>query len=183
MLGTGRPFIVTLQEPRVTLSAPKIEGVEAVINDSTTLVQVRGLKVVSEQAFEELKEGEEDKLKVYVAVVWTSRTLTRSDVEFLNSQPRLDLEQKTPVRVLHRRSALSRCRSILGMRVKSLSPQVCEVRLISTAGTYIKEFVHGDLGRTQPNFGSLLGCRSDILQLDVLGLGWVYEELQGLLEG
>eukprot|EP00898_Chlorokybus_atmophyticus_P000072 jgi/Chlat1/1065/Chrsp110S01562 len=37
------------------------------------------------------------------------------------------------------------------------------------AGTYIKEFVHGDLGRTHPNLGSLLGgnVETDILQLDV----------------
>ncbi|CAN6463837.1 unnamed protein product [Victoria cruziana] len=35
------------------------------------------------------------------------------------------------------------------------------------AGTYIKEFVHGDLGRTHPSMNSLLGCRAEILQLDV----------------
>lgn len=32
---------------------------------------------------------------------------------------------------------------------------------------YIKEFVHGDMGRTHPNIGSILGCDADILQLDV----------------
>ena len=37
----------------------------------------------------------------------------------------------------------------------------------ASAGTYIKEFVHGDLGRTTPNVGSLLGKEVDILQLDV----------------
>lgn len=34
----------------------------------------------------------------------------------------------------------------------------------------MKEFVHGDLGRTLPNVGSLLGSDCDILQLDVLDL-------------
>jgi tRNA pseudouridine synthase 10 len=34
-------------------------------------------------------------------------------------------------------------------------------------GTYIKEFVHGDLERTLPNFGSLINKKIDILQLDV----------------
>ena len=29
------------------------------------------------------------------------------------------------------------------------------------------EFVHGDFSRTVPNVGSLLGCSSDILALDV----------------
>ena len=31
----------------------------------------------------------------------------------------------------------------------------------------IKEFVHGDLGRTTPNVGFLLNKQIDILQLDV----------------
>jgi tRNA pseudouridine synthase 10 len=36
------------------------------------------------------------------------------------------------------------------------------------AGTYIKEFVHGDFGRTQPSLGHLLGgVHVDILALDV----------------
>jgi tRNA pseudouridine synthase 10 len=38
----------------------------------------------------------------------------------------------------------------------------------ASAGTYIKEFVHGDFGRTQPNLGSLLDCNAQILQLDVM---------------
>jgi len=39
--------------------------------------------------------------------------------------------------------------------------------------SYVKEFVHGDLGRTRPNVGSLLGCDADILQLDVRDLRWI----------
>lgn len=32
---------------------------------------------------------------------------------------------------------------------------------------YIKEFVHGDFGRTQPNMSTITGVECDILQLDV----------------
>jgi len=40
--------------------------------------------------------------------------------------------------------------------------------LLSTqAGTYIKEFVHGDFGRTQPNLCKLMKQEVDILTLDV----------------
>ena len=50
----------------------------------------------------------------------------------------------------------------------SLQPEADSVR--AQAGTYIKEFVHGDEGRTVPNLGSLLGCQepAQILELDVL---------------
>lgn len=36
--------------------------------------------------------------------------------------------------------------------------------------SYIKEFIHGDMGRTHPNLGSLLDCDADILQLDVTNI-------------
>ena len=41
--------------------------------------------------------------------------------------------------------------------------------LLLQAGTYIKEFVHSDEGRTQPHLASLLGLDTPakILQLDV----------------
>lgn len=40
-----------------------------------------------------------------------------------------------------------------------------------SASQYIKEFVHGDMGRTRPNIGQLLGCgAADILQLDVVAV-------------
>jgi tRNA pseudouridine synthase 10 len=42
------------------------------------------------------------------------------------------------------------------------------------AGTYIKEFVHGDLGRTNPSFASLAGATADILDLDVLEVDLVW---------
>lgn len=44
---------------------------------------------------------------------------------------------------------------------------VFQLHLTTQAGTYIKEFVHGDLGRTVPNLGEILGCEVDILALDV----------------
>ncbi len=53
------------------------------------------------------------------------------------------------------------------------------VCLLASAGTYIKEFVHGDLGRTVPSVGSLLDSEADILQLDVTN---VYESLADVIE-
>ncbi|ELR15382.1 uncharacterized protein ACA1_275560 [Acanthamoeba castellanii str. Neff] len=51
-----------------------------------------------------------------------------------------------------------------------ISPHFITLDLTTQAGTYVKEFVHGDLGRTTPNLGLLLGCETDILQLDVLAI-------------
>ena len=51
-----------------------------------------------------------------------------------------------------------------------LAAHFIQLDLETQAGTYVKEFVHGDFGRTVPSVGSLLGCEADILQLDVVGL-------------
>ena len=48
--------------------------------------------------------------------------------------------------------------------------------VLTSAGTYVKEFVHGDLNRTRPNVGTLLNGIADILQLDVLYLYEKYDE-------
>ena len=45
---------------------------------------------------------------------------------------------------------------------------VFDLALTTSAGTYVKEFVHGDLGRTRPSVRDLLGCAADIVQLDVV---------------
>jgi len=43
--------------------------------------------------------------------------------------------------------------------------------LETEAGTYVKEFVHGDMGRTQPSLAGLLQSdAADILQLDVVAV-------------
>lgn len=43
------------------------------------------------------------------------------------------------------------------------------LELVTQAGTYIKEFCHGDFGRTQPSVGSLLGnVEVQIAELDVM---------------
>lgn len=41
------------------------------------------------------------------------------------------------------------------------------VRVRTEAGTYVKEWAHGELGRTRPALCHALGARTDILALDV----------------
>lgn len=76
--------------------------------------------------------------------------------------------------VAHRRFAnaatpckCARANGYLRLMRALLSPRI-------QAGTYVKEFVHGDFGRTRPSLGSLLGCQSDILQLDVTAVNLAF---------
>lgn len=93
----------------------------------------------------------------------------------------MNIEQRTPVRVLHRRAPLVRDKTVHSLRVvrrfSAAETRIAQgatrwalLEVVASGGTYIKEFVHGDLGRTRPSVASLLGCAVDIIQLDVVGL-------------
>lgn len=74
--------------------------------------------------------------------------------------------------MLHRRTLLDRPKIVHRMRVVPINQHWLLLRLVTSAGMYVKEFVHGDLGRTTPNVGTLLGNEggADILQLDVINV-------------
>ena len=78
--------------------------------------------------------------------------------------------QKTPIRVLHRRARMSRERHIHSMNITFLNPHYAICNLVCSAGMYVKEFVHGDHGRTTPSLQSIFGTPCDILQLDVMSV-------------
>ena len=84
----------------------------------------------------------------------------------------IEVMQDTPLRVLHRRSSKIRPRRVWLQTIEIIteSPHYFNLTMRTQAGCYVKEFVHGDLGRSLPNLGSLLEMRTEILQLDVLSV-------------
>ncbi|MED6232128.1 putative tRNA pseudouridine synthase Pus10 [Ataeniobius toweri] len=114
-----------------------------------------------------MKVGEEEKTKTYTALVWTQKAIEKEDITFINDIKDLTLDQKTPLRVLHRRTLAIRQRVIHSMNARYKDSHHFYLGLKTQAGTYIKEFVHGDFGRTKPNLCQLLKTDADILELDV----------------
>ena len=134
---------------------------------------MRDLQVVSKDETTILKQGEEDKQKSYVAVCWSLDDISDEQIDQLATIRDLTLQQKTPIRVLHRRPLATRQRTIYNMSVRLIDAGDRRHFLLflkTQAGTYIKEFVHGDFGRTAPSLGNLLKTDCDILQLDVLAV-------------
>ncbi|XP_057974327.1 uncharacterized protein LOC131162156 [Malania oleifera] len=170
MLGPGRPFLLEIQNARDIPSEVFIKDMERKINNlENKLVKVKHLRVMGSEGWSLMHEGEAEKQKQYAAVVWISRPLKDEDLRTISSLKDMGILQRTPIRVLHRRSPLERQKIIHWMKIERIagSSQYFLLHLCTQAGTYIKEFVHGDLGRTHPNIGSILGCRAEILQLDV----------------
>uniref|UniRef100_A0A3B4C9R8 tRNA pseudouridine(55) synthase n=1 Tax=Pygocentrus nattereri TaxID=42514 RepID=A0A3B4C9R8_PYGNA len=167
-LGNGRPFAMELLNPhRAKFNGAEVRQLQEVINASSDKIRVRDLQIVTRDAMGRMKEGEEEKTKSYSALIWTKKAITNSDLDFIANIKELKIDQKTPLRVLHRRPLAVRQRVIHSMSASYLDTHHFRLQLHTQAGTYIKEFVHGDFGRTKPNLCALMESEVDILELDV----------------
>lgn len=176
MLGRGRPFAVELVNPKRTkFSYDVLREIENEINTDPQ-VTVKHLQNISRDEIKELKSGEEFKIKVYNALCYVEGP-ELPDLEKLNGCTSLEISQHTPLRVLHRRANMIRPRTVHSMKAEATKVGVdngCSfftVTLSTQAGTYVKEFVHGDLGRTYPCLRTILDNDTvDILALDVMDI-------------
>ena len=96
-----------------------------------------------------LKEGEDQKTKTYTALCNLPPDFPYSPdiAKKIESISNLELDQRTPIRVLHRRPNAIRKRFVYEMKAFPVSDRLFKLELKTQAGTYVKEFVHGDFKR------------------------------------
>jgi len=182
MLGAGRPLLLQLINPKNTLSlcneqSKELEEFVAFANiNCDAMIGIRNMRIVDEKYQEWMKSIENTKNKMYRCLCWISDAMTDQkaldDAMAANGNYGIEyplvLQQWTPIRVLHRRSLSVRERKLFSIDIKWISEHWISVEIAAEAGTYIKEFCHGDRGRTVPNLASLLKCKhANIIQLDV----------------
>jgi tRNA pseudouridine synthase 10 len=181
MLGKGRPFVIELISPKIRygITPETLKDLEIKINDPTYLsqasikeikIQVQNLKLSDSTCFNYLSESAKVKVKAYSSVIRFNQHVTDEQIKYLESLQDIVIKQKTPIRVLHRRTLMTRDKMIHKLKLNRLNDRWFVMFILGSAGTYIKEFVHGDLGRTMPNIGSMINNEADIFQLDVLDL-------------
>ena len=177
MLGNGRPFALEVRNARAELPGIAVgEALANVIAARGQGVEVRGLQGIPNESVAILKQGEQEKRKSYLAVCWIPQPVTVEIVEKLNSigKNEIEIDQWTPVRVLHRRANICRRRAVHAMAAEVIPGRPAGyflLRLTTAAGTYVKEFVHGDRGRTTPSIKEILGVDSaECVYLDVTGV-------------
>ena len=109
--------------------------------------------------------------KTYRVDVSISSDLTieslKKGAQKLNSKV---IKQRTPSRVSHRRADLVRPRLVNYVDVLSHNEGMVELEIRAQHGTYIRELVSGDEGRTDPSLSSLVGSPCKVEVLDVLNL-------------
>lgn len=166
MLGRGRPFIVEIKEP--ARRAVNLGTIEAAVN-RTRQVEVTDLRRTTGEEVVALKEDRAR--KVYRVLVRLSSPVAdgklKSAVSSLVARP---IAQRTPVRVSHRRADRTRERLVTAIEVSRSDGTTVELRVTAEAGTYVKELVHGDGGRTTPSLAEALGMACEVVELDVLDI-------------
>lgn len=164
MLGNGRPFVLEVKEPRYRTI--DLQAVEKEINKSE-IVRVEGLRPSTRREMVRIKEAKP--VKTYSLKVSFEDPVEKENLnEVVRSFKGIEVAQRTPQRVLHRRADLLRRRKILEMDAKLLGPNQAEVTLTSEAGTYVKELISGDQGRTKPSLSELLEVTAVVDELDVI---------------
>jgi tRNA pseudouridine synthase 10 len=166
MLGNGRPFVIEIREPKKRNL--DLGSLENLINESgKDRIEVIGLRPSSREEVRKIKAASPN--KTYRVVVTVHGIVDEAKLnEVLQSFKRTRITQQTPVRVSHRRADLAREREIVDLHLEELGEGSFTFVLRTEAGTYVKEFVHGDNGRTRPNLSDALGAPCEVRSLDVI---------------
>lgn len=165
MLGNGRPFVLEIKEPK--LRFVELASLEEKVNKSTKDIEISGLRWSNNNEVIQIKEARPYK-KYHVKVHFDSPISKEKLYEVVGSLGGNRVAQRTPVRVSHRRADRERQREIRAIEASVLSSQEADMVITAEAGTYIKEFVHGDGGRTVPSVSGELGVVCEVKTLDVL---------------
>ncbi len=168
MLGDGRPFVLEILAPH--RRSGELDALAAAIDlHAAGQVEVRGLRWSQGDEVVAVKEARHD--KTYVAEVAFEGEPGASRLEEiagLFSAKRIN--QRTPVRVAHRRADAVRGRDVRSVKVLEVRPDGARLEITGEAGLYIKELVSGDGGRTEPSLAGLLGIPARVVSLDVIAV-------------
>ncbi|MDR2698902.1 MAG: tRNA pseudouridine(54/55) synthase Pus10 [Candidatus Methanoplasma sp.] len=168
MLGEGRPFVLEISKPRVR--DIDLDELEKKANMSE-LAGYSRLRFVPRDAVQGYKTADPD--KTYKARVKADGKVNKERViEVALSFKNIHIDQRTPRRVEHRRADLVRKREIRWVEAEMIGDDVFDLTVNAESGTYIKEFVSGDEGRTAPSFSGALGTRCAVQTLDVIAINY-----------
>lgn len=171
-LGNGRPFVLEIPDSKSTSLPMDIAASMELEVEKSKVLSIHSLQIVKREELVHIKTGEEKKRKTYRALCKLENPVTIEILKILNIEKEFQIEQLTPIRVLHRRPYHNRPRTIYSVKASIIptNKNVVILDIVAQAGTYIKELVHGEFGRTIPSFQSMIGQEIDIIALDVLGI-------------
>ena len=167
MLGSGRPTVIQLVRP--SRRPRDAESISKILSRMRGVVELTGeFRVVSKAHVLKIKEAARDHAKVYRALVALSSDVDDNALRSLEQYFRnRQVTQYTPQRI-RRKRVKRRVRVVYSLSAKKVAPGLVELLIKCQGGLYVKEFIHGDGGRTQPSVAGTLGVEAMPIELDVL---------------
>ncbi len=157
----GRIFVLMLKNPKHR--RPDLAEAASKIAESKE-VEVGGLRFVKRGFVELVTESHFD--KTYRATVALGKEIGEKEIKEIKALEGKAILQKTPKRVVHRRANLVRHRRIKRIDVEKEGKGLV-LTIKAEAGTYIKELISGDDGRTEPSIAGIVGVKAECTALDV----------------
>ena len=166
MLGNGRPFVLEIQNPMVrNLDLSKLE--RDVNGSNKDEIEVCNLRFSDRDEIARLKSAEFK--KTYRVVLRGEKPINKEKLKkAAHSLRGTTINQVTPSRVAHRRANTVREKQIYNCTIESVDGTIATLSLETESGTYIKELVSGDDGRTKPSISEMIGTPCEVTELDVI---------------
>ena len=174
MLGSGRPFVLQLFRPKIRkLNLQKLE--KEINKKNKKKIEIFDLRYSTRKEMISLKAGAKFSKKTYEALVELEKNIDNLMFEKKLIDLKENLENKivfqnTPQRVLHRRADLTRKKEIFEINGSLINSKHANFTIKTIGGTYIKELISGDEGRTTPSFSEIFGFKMVCKELDVLDI-------------
>ena len=165
-LGMGRPFVIEIKKPGTRLA--NLEEIQKAVNENAkNKVEINSLRWSDRKEVVKVKESRSEKsytIRFKVEEIPDEEIV----IEAISSLSGVELSQETPKRVAHRRAAKNRKRKVVSLSNIIVEDDEIQFSVRCEAGTYVKELVHSDEGRTVPSVRSVLGDKEcTVLWLDV----------------
>ena len=170
MLGDGRPFVIEVSEPLVRALNLQLLA-ENINKRASGIVEVVDLKLAQRKRAQRIKDEASENVKEYTAIIRTEEDVTSKALQnAAEALSGIEIEQRTPNRVAHRRSDLVRRKLVYEVRLKRKTKKLLEGFFRVQGGTYVKELISGDNNRTVPSLTEKLGTACQCTELSVIAI-------------
>lgn len=173
-IGSGRPFIVEIKNPH-TRTLP-LDLIEKEIKETVgKKVDAINLEIVPRSEIMNLKSSGEKTTKTYSAFVESEQEISKELFDKIMKEAAINLknkiiDQRTPTRVSHRRADKVRQKKVYGISGDWVDSRHFQYTIEAMGGTYIKELISGDSGRTNPSLSEIFGTSMVCKKLDVINV-------------
>ncbi|MFW6197105.1 MAG: tRNA pseudouridine(54/55) synthase Pus10, partial [Thermoplasmatota archaeon] len=170
MIGSGRPFVIEISNPLIR--DIDLDELKSRVNESEK-VNINNLHITERSRVVDIKQTQVD--KSYRVKLSFERPIKGAKLKKVVEELRgAKISQRTPNRVSHRRADKVRKRIVKDIELESVDEDTASIKLKCEAGTYVKEFIHGDEGRTEPSLSAELGLDCVVEKLDVIDVDYQY---------